>query len=243
MADIATVVRRFLDGLNIHVSRGPAVNRFPVRLVRACEEFRIDTILDVGANRGQFGLQMRRAGYTGRIVSFEPLADAHARLSQTASRDGDWTVHARCAIGDFDGRAALNVAGNSVSSSILPMTAAHSQAEPSSAYIATEDVAMCRLDSVAGEYLAGGARTLLKIDTQGSEWQVLDGAQAVLPRITGILVEVSLLELYTGERLWKELSERIEAAGFIMWTLAPQFNDAHNGRTRQCDIAYFRTDA
>ena len=88
------------------------------QLLKGFERFGVDLVFDVGANVGQFGSEIRTMGFAGRIVSFEPLSAAHARLSAAAKRDPAWSVHPRCAIGDHDGTVEINIAGNSVSSSI-----------------------------------------------------------------------------------------------------------------------------
>ena len=85
----------------------------------------IDLVIDIGANEGQFAKELRAGGYSGRIVSFEPLSAAHRRLLQESNRDSAWHVHPRCALGDRLGEIELNISGNSVSSSILPMLASH----------------------------------------------------------------------------------------------------------------------
>jgi hypothetical protein len=70
----------------------------------------------------------------------------------------------------------------------------------------------------------------LKIDTQGFEWQVLDGALLTLSNINGILLEVSLLEIYKGQKLWRDLVDRLENCGFTVWSIERGFIDAQNGR-------------
>ena len=86
--------------------------------------------LDVGANTGQFAQDLRASGYRGHIVSFEPLSDAHAALLVTASWDPLWDVADRCAVGAGDRWAEINIAGNSYSSSLLPMLDLHREAAP-----------------------------------------------------------------------------------------------------------------
>ncbi|WP_410175184.1 FkbM family methyltransferase, partial [Nodularia spumigena] len=108
----------------------------------------VDLVFDIGANTGQFATELRSIGYKGRIVSFEPLSDAHKKLNQEAARVSQWQVHPRIAIGDFNGEIEINIAGNSVSSSVLPMLEAHATAAVKSAYISTEKVAIARLDSI-----------------------------------------------------------------------------------------------
>jgi FkbM family methyltransferase len=84
-------------------------------------QHRIDLLFDVGANTGQFAMQVREQGFAGRIVSFEPLPEAHAGLVRNARGDAKWIVHERVALGAAPGDVRINVAANSVSSSILPM--------------------------------------------------------------------------------------------------------------------------
>ena len=118
------------------------------QLLKGFERFGVDLVFDVGANVGQFGSEIRTMGCAGRIVSFEPLSAAHARLSAAAKRDPAWSVHPRCAIGDHDGTVEINIAGNSVSSSILPMTEAHWSAAAGSGYVGREPAPLFRFDSV-----------------------------------------------------------------------------------------------
>ncbi len=209
-------------------------------LSRILETFQVDFIYDIGANVGQFGSEIREVGFKGEIVSFEPLPDAHQQLLHKASGDAKWTVHEQCAIGDQDGEVDLNISGNSVSSSILPMSETHEQAAASSAYIDKARVPLKKLDSVSKGYLPKGSRYFIKIDTQGFEWQVLDGAKDLLKDAIGVQVELSLVELYNGQRLWVDIISRLEKEGFSLWMIQPGFTDPGNGRLLQCDGTFIR---
>jgi len=90
-------------------------------LARALNANGITTVFDIGANKGQFGSELRRDGYLGKIISFEPMVAAHAVLSSCARGDKLWHVHERCAIGAHDDSIMINVSKNSGSSSILPI--------------------------------------------------------------------------------------------------------------------------
>lgn len=239
-SDLRSRLRRLLR--SVRPRRGSAAKRAGRQLLRGFNRFGVDLVLDVGANVGQYAQQIRASGFTGRIVSFEPLSDAHARLTAAAAGDAGWSVHQRCAIGDSDGTAQINIAGNSVSSSVLPMTAAHSAAAPDSTYVGRETTPVVRLDAVAGPYLATARQPFLKIDTQGYEWHVLAGAADTLARLRGVQCELSLVVLYDGQRLWRETIDRLERAGFTLWTLQTGFGDPHDGRTLQCDAIFFRVD-
>ena len=233
-------LKKALNSVGIEAHRfNPAASKL-ARLMSGFNTFYIDTVFDIGANEGQFSLELRAGGYTGKIVSVEPMALAHARLTKVSEADPNWLVHPRCAVGDRSGVIDLNIASNSVSSSVLPMLSAHSEAAPDSIYKGTESVPLTTLDLIVPEYFGKSSETLLKIDTQGYEWQVLDGAKVILPLLRGVLMEVSLVPLYEGQRLWHESIERLEAAGFALWALEPVFVDSANGRTLQMDALFFR---
>lgn len=209
-------------------------------LIRGLEWFGVDLVFDVGANTGQFARELRSLGYAGRIVSFEPLTAEHIKLGEAAGGDPLWTVHDRCAIGEQDGECKINIAGNSGSSSVLPMLESHLSAAPGSAYVDVEKVPVCRLDTAAPPYLEKSQKPFLKIDTQGYEWHVLDGAAEILPRIAGVLCELSLIPLYEGQHLWLDVIKRLEDEGFTVWTKFGGFTDKRYGRTLQVDALFFR---
>lgn len=211
------------------------------RLFRLFETHEIDTILDVGANDGGYGKMLRRGGYAGAILSFEPLADAHAKLLQAAQGDSAWGVAPQMAIGSSNGEIEINIAGNSTSSSILPMEVLHESAAPQSRYVGTEKVPLNRLDSVAHPIIEQSKNLLLKIDTQGYEIPVLVGAELLLPRVCGIQLELSLVPLYEGQMLYREVIDWIAGKGFELWSITPGFVDQNSGRMLQMDGVFFRS--
>lgn len=233
-------IKQALHAMGIETHRYHPDTSPLARLMAALRAFDIDLVIDIGANDGQFAKELRTGGYAGRIVSFEPLTTAHARLLHESKNDPSWQVHPRCALGDHLGEVKLNIAGNSVSSSILPMLASHSNAASESTYLGHESAQMITLDSAAPAYLEGARSPFLKVDTQGYEWSVLDGALTTLPQVRGIQIELSLVPLYEGQRLWKECVERLELEGFVLWALQPVFIDPENGRTLQWDGLFFR---
>ena len=210
------------------------------QLNQALRLHKIDLVLDVGANVGQFAKGLREVGYNDRIVSFEPLIDAHRILSQAARSTKGWEVHERCAIGDMNGTIQINVSTNSVSSSVLPMLKEHSDAAPESAFTRSEETPIHTLDSVSARYMNFRNSTLIKIDTQGFEWQVLDGASETLKCARGVMIELSLVPLYSRQRLWRDIVARLEEQGFVLWSLNPAFVDPRDGRTLQVDGVFFR---
>ncbi len=201
----------------------------------------INLVLDVGANQGQFGLELRDLGYTGRIVSFEPLASAHALLLENARKDGAWQVAERMALGSGDGEIDIHVSGNSVSSSALPMLDSHLASAPGSAYVAVERVPLRRLDSVALSYFDAEPRVLLKIDTQGFEDRVLEGASGLIDKVDAVQLELSLTLLYSGQKLFVDMIQSMALLGFDLWAAWPVFVDPETGRCLQMDATFVRS--
>jgi FkbM family methyltransferase len=233
-------IKRSLHAAGVEVHRFSPEASPLARMTKSFRSFNIDLVIDIGANEGQFAQGIRAGGYAGRVVSVEPMLAAHERLVRESQGDAKWHVHPRCAVGCEVGEIELNIAGNSVSSSVLPMLAAHSNAAPESVYQRRETVPLSTLDLILPNYLQNSESPFLKIDTQGYEWQVLEGAKAVLPRVRGILMEISFLPLYEGQRLWRECVDRIQSEGFTLWALEPVFIDPANGRTLQMDALFFR---
>lgn len=240
MSSLTSTVKGVLRKAGIEVHRYVPGSSPGAQITSALRHFGIDLVLDVGANAGQFASEIRSGGYPGRIVSFEPLSEPYIHLCELSASDSAWLVHPRSAIGDRDGEVEINVSANSVSSSILPMMRSHEDAAPQSVYTGKQAVPISRLDSVAEKYLEGTSAPFLKIDTQGYEWHVMDGATNTLGRCKGVLLELSMVPLYEGQHLWQDTIERLAAAGFVLWGLQPGFTDARTGRTLQADGIFFR---
>jgi hypothetical protein len=128
-------------------------------------------------------------------------------------------------------------------SSLLPMRAEILEVSPSSRTVAREKVRLATLDSVFDAYARAGDRVLLKIDTQGYERQVLDGAARSLPRLAGLQLELSLVPLYEGEATWLAMIERLARDGFEPRLLIPGYFDRHLVRLLQVDGVFFRVEA
>src|SRR5208283_1498941 len=143
--------QRTLRRVGVDVTRYDPMGTVDSRRQWLLESRGIDTVLDVGANVGQFALALRAHGYKRRILSFEPLSDAFAQLSARARMDHDWEC-IQSAIGDCEGEADINVAQNSFSSSILPMCDAHLASAPDSAYQRRKRVSLHRLDSYESKW-------------------------------------------------------------------------------------------
>lgn len=227
--------KRVLRHFGIEAHRYTVQTSPGAQLFRLVKRYGIDLVFDVGANTGQYATHIRTHGYSGRIVSFEPLSSAYAGLVTSACGDRQWQVAPRMALGDAEGKINIHIAGNSMSSSILDVLPAHERAAPGSEFVGSETVPLRRLDHVAEEYLEGSRGVLLKIDTQGYEDRVLAGAKGVLDGIRAIQTELSLVPLYADQMLFEDMCRKIEAMGFELIAIFPGYIDELTGQTLQVD--------
>jgi FkbM family methyltransferase len=190
---------------------GLTVDRWPARgtleeLIRAVlRTYAVDCVIDVGANEGQFAGTLRRLGYEGHIISFEPVAAAFEVLERRASTDPRWAVK-NLAIGNQSGEVEINVAGSTAVSSILRFNVDISEAFGEERGAAVREETTCRhVQRVAmaalDELDLPGERIYLKTDTQGYDLEVLEGCPVLLERrVPAVQAEISFLPLYYGMR-------------------------------------------
>ncbi len=228
------VIKKLFRAVGLKISRAP--EELPSFLIH----HRIELVFDVGANIGQYAIAIRDEGYQGRIVSFEPLADAYETLLKKSLSNPLWTIHKRCALGSKPGEAEINISQNSYSSSLLPMLQTHISAAPASTYIGKSKTEVITLDSVFDTYRKSSEKTFLKIDTQGFETQVLDGASKNLQNIFAVQLELSIVPLYDNQDIYKYFFTFFEKNGFTLWSLIPGFADTATGQLLQFDAVFFR---
>ena len=232
-------LKTLLRKAGFEVERYRPISSPVARRMHLLERNRIDLIFDVGANVGQYAASLRECGYRGRIVSFEPLTSAFSRLEVSAKADPLWEA-VNIGLGDRDERATINIAGNSQSSSLLDMLPAHLKSAPVSAYVGKEEITVSRLDSVFSKYHRPGDRTFLKLDAQGYERKILEGASLSMTDILGIQLEMSIEPLYNNEMPYLEMLGYLAGMGFTLASVEPGFGDPVSGRMLQMDGIFFR---
>jgi FkbM family methyltransferase len=237
---IKKIIKKLFNLLGLQLSKLNVVSSPAYQIAKALEVHKVNVVFDVGANIGQFAKELREHGYMGKIISFEPLPKAHIALQKQALGDAGWIVHSRVAVGAFAGDVSINVARNSVSSSILPMLETHASAAPESQYTHSEQVLLITLDSVLEEYTSLSDNLFIKIDTQGYEWAVLDGATKTLNQSKGVLLELSLVPLYDGQKLWLDCIKRLKDIGLSLYSFQTGFTDLKTGQTLQVDGLFFK---
>ena len=211
------------------------------RFISMLRTHNVNLIFDVGANAGQFGVLLREIGFDGKIISFEPLSDAREILLNISKNDPLWQIALQTAIGEENGEIEIQIAGNSQSSSVLDMLDTHVRAAPDSKYIGKEKVALRTLDSIAPDYMDSNSIAFIKIDTQGYETQVMNGAKKLMSQIVGLQVEISLVPLYKGQCLFDEMLKKLKNDGFELWSISSVLSDPNTAQLLQVDATFFRT--
>ncbi len=172
----------------------------------------IDTVLDIGANIGQFAAQARIDFPSAHIYSFEPLPDCFRRLVRSRAGDDRFTGF-DVALTDISGTVDLRRSSSSASSSLLRMADLHRESFPATAGETVVTVNAQRLDDVA-RTLSLGQHILLKMDVQGAEDRVIRGGAGTIARADVVLTETSFLELYEKQPLFHDIYLSLTKLGF-----------------------------
>ena len=233
------IIQGVLNKMGVQLKRYPDTDlRRRIQIIR---HYGIDLVFDVGANRGQYARGLRKLGYSNEIVSFEPLSTAFRLLEQTAVHDKKWKVN-NYALGNEDGSSVINVSENSFSSSILNMKELHLNAAPAAKYVHQQEIQIKRLDTVFDSFYRPDSRVMMKIDTQGYEKQVIDGAGGSLKNILLLQLEMSMAELYENELLFNEMINYLDQKGFRLVSLENGFYNPETGELLQVDGIFVSRD-
>ena len=193
-----------------NLSVEPSYHDLPHQRARLIDELGIQLVLDVGANVGQYAGWLRSGGYEGRIISFEANPETTESLRRSAAADPRWDV-VGCALGAQEDRAELFVTVDSLSTSLLASSTADTYRFMESAP-GRVDVDVRTLDSFG--HTDSTVSTLLKLDVQGFELEVLKGGPATLAAVAAVECELSLRPLYDGQALIEDVIAHLRSAGF-----------------------------
>jgi FkbM family methyltransferase len=240
MSSIKHKARKILWRFGYDFSRFEPISHTIARKIKLFQHNNIDIVLDIGANVGQFSQQIREdIGYTKKIISFEPLSSAFKILKEKSKNDINWDVF-NFALGDVEEEQTINISNNSDSSSILEMLPSHLENAPDSKFIAQETVKVKRLDTIINGICSRSNKIFMKIDTQGYEKKVLDGAKNTLKKIDTIQIEMSLVPLYDGELLFHQMHMIMSDLGYGIVSIEPTFLNPTTGQVLQVDAIYQR---
>ena len=234
MIDFRAFVRRGLRSVGLSKIHHPS---FADLLAREG----IRTVFDVGANAGHYGIDLRERGYRGRLVSFEPIASVFRELEANSRRDAAWDCY-RIGLGDRDQAMEISVAQASVFSSLKPPSDYTAGKFVGAAEQRRESIKVERLDTFLAAHPDLLDRPFLKIDTQGFEQEVLDGAGDMLARFHGVQLELALRPLYEGQLLWLPMIDYMAGKGFTVAMVKENGFDWDAMRLLELDVLFMRAD-
>ena len=224
---------RFLKALLFYRVLAATEHRYILNL-------KFQTIVDVGANRGQFSLAARQFCPDAMVIAFEPLLEPAAIFRKIFG--GDQLVRLHCAaISDQEGQLEMHVSKRDDSSSLLPITQTQENLYPGTMEISTLSVDVGPLRKYINESEVE-RKALLKIDVQGYEYQVLLGCHDFISKFSYVYCEASFLELYSNQKLAKDVIEWMKINGFF---LAGAYNLSYskmNHQAIQADLLFKRQD-
>jgi FkbM family methyltransferase len=193
----------------------------------------------VGANRGQFALIARRVFPHTAIYSFEPLEEASRVFKKIFANDVNTHLYPY-AIGPESTSSTIHVTKADDSSSMLPVTETLSAIFPAVVERETRQVKVLPLSQVLVDGLIPPA-SLLKIDVQGFEFDVLRGCEDLLGKFSHLYVECSFIELYKGQALGHQIIDWLADKGFVLTGVYNMYYEK-NGRAVQGDFLFCRTE-
>lgn len=195
------------------------------------------TVVDIGANRGQFALAARYSFPNSNIISFEPLPNPAALFRKVFADDDLTTLH-RAAIGPKAKQTIMHVSGRDDSSSLLPISSLQEEIFPGTSEVDTTDVSVAPLDVFLSEDEVVGP-AMLKLDVQGFELDALKGCESLLTRFDWIYCECSFVELYSGQKLAADVIDWLAKQGFL---IKGMYNPSYdkNGQSVQADFLFRR---
>lgn len=215
------------------------LNRPLRRRKRLLTHFGITKILDVGANTGQYAQELRKIKFEGKIISFEPIRSVFEILKDNMKNDSKCTVK-NFALGDKNETKIINIAKNFASSSFFTRTKYFEEIATQTEYISEEKVEIKVLDTLFDSICKPQDVIFLKLDTQGYEKNILNGATESLKKIKGIQIELALKPTYNEQPDFKEIFKIIEDAGFTLYSIEEGFEDENTGQLLEVDAIFFR---
>lgn len=197
------------------------------------------TVVDIGANRGQFALAARQWAPKARVISFEPLNHPVALFRRVFAGDDQVILH-QSAIGPESMRQEMHVSARDDSSSLLPISSLQSALFPGTEEASTTEVHVAPLaEFVSADDLQMPA--MLKLDVQGFEFDALRGCESLLERFDWVYCECSFVELYSGQKLAWEVIDWLSARGFCLMGMFNAVYD-YQGQAVQADFLFCRKD-
>ncbi len=197
----------------------------------------IKTVIDIGAGHGQYSKKLKAIFTDIEIFSFEALPEQYEELLKNHGADSSKHHFYNILLSNKSEEITFFKSSNLGSSSMLNMDNNHKEAYPESSNLSPLKLQAQLLDDVLGKRDLK-KNILLKLDVQGAEKKVLEGAKNILAQSTLIFIELSFIKLYEGQPLINEMIDFLQSAGFALIGIDNVSHDLRDGKYLQCD-AYF----
>lgn len=204
---INKIIRKPLNLLGLDIKKF----RREIDPLKWLSKYEIKTVLDIGANTGQFAKEIRMKLPQVKIYSFEPLKDCYEQLVQNMKADGNFKAY-DFAVGETNSRQEINRSVYSPSSSLLLMENLHEEMYPHTKGGTKEEIEVKRLDDVFQNFDLE-KEILVKIDVQGYEEKVLKGGKNLISKAKIVILENSFAELYKGQALFEQIYDIMKNLG------------------------------
>lgn len=238
--DLKLLLKKIFRCIGIELKLYNFLNAEEPLLKKILADYKIEVVIDVGANEGQYAKNIFKNGYKGIVHSFEPISSAFQILEKSALKNELWHV-SQMAIGSKEENRVINISQNIVSSSIYEVGEISLAAEPLTKIVRQENVQVTTIDRFfRGDMSLKGA-VFLKLDVQGYELEALKGALQSLNMITLLQVELSFVPVYKHAPLFIEIVSFLKKQGFELFTLLPGFKDTKSGRLLQADGIFVKS--
>lgn len=198
------------------------------------------SVVDIGANRGQFALAAREWAPWAHVYSFEPLPGPALLFRRVFAGDPQVSLY-QVAIGPESQRRTMHICRRDDSSSLLPIASIQPTIFPGNVEVGTSEVQVAQLSEfITTENLKPPA--MLKLDVQGFEYEALIGCRAMLPCFQWIYCECSFVELYTGQKLAHDVIALLAGHGFVLVGVYNVSSDSE-GHCVQADLLFLASQA
>ncbi len=209
-------------------------------LIKTINLHKIELVIDIGASTGKYAEMLRRFGYKNYIFSIEPVNKSFKKLSINCSSDRKWTAKQCIVSSENKKKIKINVSEDYDNSSILDVTDLHLKNYNAAKILHTEEIESKTLDDLINNDVEKKNNMMLKIDTQGSEGDILRSGNESLGKFKLIQVELSIQKLYANQNIWIEIIEFMRERNFEVWNIFPGYKQKDNGQLYQFDAIFYK---
>jgi FkbM family methyltransferase len=204
-------------------------------------KLKIDYVIDVGANEGQFALSLRRNNYKGDILSFEPASKPFKKLVENSKNDAHWYVK-NIALGEKKELRKMNVfEASDLNSFYEASELGKNRFNKGMKKIETETIEIKTLDSVLKKIDLKNKNIFLKMDTQGFDISVFRGTNKHMSKISGLMSEIPIQKIYKITQSYHDILKEYEAQKFQISAIFPVSQNKKNHTAIEFDCVMIKT--